>query len=115
MTHRKERGGRKRRQEHVMWIGGDSMIHPLLSVPHFEDKTSTTTHIGTLLLASSKAFHVIDKLTFLMNIIDKQVNDHAVFQCVKQVVMVAYTCPLVSCELSSLWDIEGKKGPIEIG
>lgn len=61
-----------------MWIGGDSMILPLLSVPHFEDKTSTT-HIGTLLLASSKAFHVIDKLTFLMNIIDKQVNDHAVF------------------------------------
>jgi len=38
-----------------MLIGGDSMIHPLLSVPHFEDKTSTT-HIGTLLLASRKAF-----------------------------------------------------------
>lgn len=55
MIHRKERGGRKRRQEHVMLIGGDSMIHPLLSVPHFEDKTSTT-HIGTLLLASSKLF-----------------------------------------------------------
>lgn len=54
------------------------MILPLLSVPHFEDKTSTT-HIGTLLLASSKAFHVIDRLTFLMNIIDKQVNDHVVF------------------------------------
>lgn len=43
-----------------MWIGGDSMIHPLLSST---DKTSTT-HIGTLLLASSKLFHIIDRLTF---------------------------------------------------